>query len=589
MKGNETREPADTECPICFLHYSAINRTRCCQAHICTECYLQVRPQRDKTATCPFCNAPRVQVSVAQELDERAILERDQEEQKVIEAEIRSRTQQQQCLGGSGAGGDDEVATGTSSPSFAAASTPSSTGSGSKDSSPDKSFGSSLEEHTRLMRARSGSVASEGSSNNAHSGGGGSGSLLGDFNLEDIAALAVAPEERKRLEEEVRAQHSHPLARRLQAEEAERRLQNDLNFYQVQSQRLHELRSRRELLSRTLAGAGFDAGSGRGGGTSGSAAGAASSEEVASASESAPRPGRDWNRIVEAFESGGANRQVQSLDDLVVLEAAILLSMEEEARRREQLGGTGGGDNTSNTGNSNSSSIPPFDAAHHASQGFPLARGRALAGAAAAAALRADGGAHLQSLMRSLQSSSPSSSSVAASASRRGQRRSRMFGNDASMSTAAMLLRGITEEEQIAMAIAASLAESSGPPSSTPGGGGEESSSIDNVDNDDDEEVITFESDPDAQQQQEQEQQRGRQSPSSAVHVDVLQESAPPSASRPPGSADQRINSSGEDRVDEADSRGASGEVEITGTAPDKVRELEDDAAAAVVVDSLES
>jgi hypothetical protein len=35
---------------------------------------------------------------------------------------------------------------------------------------------------------------------------------------------------------------------------------------------------------------------------------------------------------VAAFERGG-NGEVQSLDDLVVLEAAILLSMEEDARR----------------------------------------------------------------------------------------------------------------------------------------------------------------------------------------------------------------------------------------------------------------
>lgn len=30
------------ECPICFLAYPALNRSRCCDKEICTECYLRV-------------------------------------------------------------------------------------------------------------------------------------------------------------------------------------------------------------------------------------------------------------------------------------------------------------------------------------------------------------------------------------------------------------------------------------------------------------------------------------------------------------------------------------------------------------------
>jgi hypothetical protein len=450
MKGNENREAADVECPICFLNYAAINRTKCCQAHICTECFLQVRPQRDKSAACPFCNAPRVQVVVAEELDEKAIVERDQEEQRVIEAEIRSRAR---------------VATdGSVEPAGTAE-----TSSSSAATTPEKSFGSSLEQHTRFLRARSGSVASEGSGCPSYT------------DVGDIAALAMTPEERSMLEEEMRRQHSHPLAQRLQAEEDDRRLQNDLNYYQAQSLRLHELRARRATLARTLAG------------TEPSSLPSSSSGAAGRAGPASGRAGRDWNRIVEAFESSGGNRQVQSLDDLVVLEAAILLSMEEEARQRDQ-----------SASNAPDEQAQPFDAAHHASQGFPLARSRVMAGVAAArsetasrATRQDDFTNQVQSLMRTLQASPRSD--------RRDRHRSRLhrLANDTSLSTASMLLRGITEEEQLAMAIAASLAESSRPAEGSGGENGgaadDRSTEDDGHADDDDEEIITFEADSEEQ------------------------------------------------------------------------------------------
>ncbi|OCH95587.1 hypothetical protein OBBRIDRAFT_788134 [Obba rivulosa] len=51
------------ECPICFLHYPPnINRSRCCDQSICTECFVQIK-RADPTAThlvsepasCPYC------------------------------------------------------------------------------------------------------------------------------------------------------------------------------------------------------------------------------------------------------------------------------------------------------------------------------------------------------------------------------------------------------------------------------------------------------------------------------------------------------------------------------------------------------
>ncbi|KAH8925748.1 hypothetical protein BT69DRAFT_1348509 [Atractiella rhizophila] len=54
------------ECPICFLNYSPlINRSRCCQQEICTECFIQIK-RADPTitnptseaASCPYCGVP---------------------------------------------------------------------------------------------------------------------------------------------------------------------------------------------------------------------------------------------------------------------------------------------------------------------------------------------------------------------------------------------------------------------------------------------------------------------------------------------------------------------------------------------------
>jgi len=51
------------ECPICFLYYPPnINRSRCCDQAICTECFVQIKraeptPQHlvSEPAACPYC------------------------------------------------------------------------------------------------------------------------------------------------------------------------------------------------------------------------------------------------------------------------------------------------------------------------------------------------------------------------------------------------------------------------------------------------------------------------------------------------------------------------------------------------------
>ena len=39
---------ADEECPICFLNYPALNRSKCCGKGICTECFLQLKVSKGK-------------------------------------------------------------------------------------------------------------------------------------------------------------------------------------------------------------------------------------------------------------------------------------------------------------------------------------------------------------------------------------------------------------------------------------------------------------------------------------------------------------------------------------------------------------
>jgi hypothetical protein len=91
-KGSDTRDKnTDHECPICFMHYTDVNITKCCKSSICTECYLQIRPQRAPVCTCPFCNYDKFTITVAQSLTEKEVKNRDFEEQSTIEALIRAQ------------------------------------------------------------------------------------------------------------------------------------------------------------------------------------------------------------------------------------------------------------------------------------------------------------------------------------------------------------------------------------------------------------------------------------------------------------------------------------------------------------------
>ena len=63
LRGTDSRlSKTDRECPICFMYYSETNISKCCNATLCTECYLQIKPGKDRYCICPFCNNPKMQV-----------------------------------------------------------------------------------------------------------------------------------------------------------------------------------------------------------------------------------------------------------------------------------------------------------------------------------------------------------------------------------------------------------------------------------------------------------------------------------------------------------------------------------------------
>jgi hypothetical protein len=201
-----------------------------------------------------------------------------------------------------------------------------------------------------------------------------------------LRQLSLSSEDRQALEAEMRAQHTHPLALQMEAEAAERRIANEREYY-----RNNPTRSREAALLRAM-------------GSSGSSL-RNHLPRTNSGDYGMPSRRRNWNEIVDAFERGG-NGEVTSLDDLVVLEAAILLSMEEEARNRYTRSGS-------------------FSAPQHAEQGFPLVQ-QYLNSRSGARGYRPPSGRAASVINPSLP---------------------RMFS------------RELTEEEQVAMAIALSMQE----------------------------------------------------------------------------------------------------------------------------------
>ncbi|KAF0901496.1 hypothetical protein E2562_003483 [Oryza meyeriana var. granulata] len=85
------------ECPICFLFYPSLNRSKCCAKGICTECFLQMRtPTSCRPTQCPYCKMASYAVEYrgVKTMEEKG--NEQIEEQRVIEAQIRMRQQELQ-------------------------------------------------------------------------------------------------------------------------------------------------------------------------------------------------------------------------------------------------------------------------------------------------------------------------------------------------------------------------------------------------------------------------------------------------------------------------------------------------------------
>jgi len=95
--GADDPRPDLDECPICFLFYPSLNRSKCCGKWICTECFLQMKsPTSCRPTQCPYCKMLNYAVEYrgVKTKEEKGV--EQIEEQRVIEAQIRMRQQELQ-------------------------------------------------------------------------------------------------------------------------------------------------------------------------------------------------------------------------------------------------------------------------------------------------------------------------------------------------------------------------------------------------------------------------------------------------------------------------------------------------------------
>lgn len=342
-------------------------------------------------------------VTPAQAMNAESMLLREEAEQRVIEAKIRQRAQAEEAAPSSNSSSNNNN-------NHSGHTTPE-----RKPAASD--FGSSLQQNNdriATLRARSSSLSEH---------------EITESIPEDVlkSSFAMTPEERRSLEDEMRAQHSHPLSLQYEAEAEERRMRNEQEYLRNNpTQYEADLRASRGSSSRRS----------RGG-----------------------EPRRNWNQIVEAFERGG-HGEVNSLDDLVVLEAAMILSMEEETRRRAS--GRTSEDNSSSRnipGESSGDDGGDFDANQHATEGFPLVRS-ILSGRHSETYAAGDPNAQLQNVASRRRSRN---SFLRAAAHGASEGDSSNSNNPMAMDTVGLAMRGISEDDQIAMAIAASMQDQQQP------------------------------------------------------------------------------------------------------------------------------
>jgi hypothetical protein len=407
QKGEESLASASAsgatkECPICFLIYTDMNTTTCCHASMCTECFLQVRPQKEKQSTCPFCNCDDFSVVLAKK--------NISDVPGMCPCETTSDT----------SGSSSSPASSTANLNLKKKSTASVAPLTPKPEKKTTGFGSELEKDERFkrMRKRSESFASS------------EGTSTPKKEQEIIQSIAMTVEERQRLEEEMKAQHYHPLVLQLEAEAQERRLENDRAYQSSNSNSNRNLRNQPASEPSTSRGYHLSR---------------------------RARAARNWEQIASFFDQG------EEIEGMTVLETAILFSRFTEGEQGEESYETatnninnGGSNNSNSNTNSNTNSN---NTNREQLEGIPLLR-TLLTG-------------QLEGMQGSASPSSSRSLNLRSSRRHRNQflrsslgslrNRERGMGmNDVTLDTASMMMRGISEEEQISMAIAASMQDQQG-------------------------------------------------------------------------------------------------------------------------------
>jgi len=372
LKGKESPDPASgatEECPICFLMYSEVNTTTCCHANMCTECYLQVRPQKEKDPTCPFCNCEGYSVVCKKKNSD-------------IPSVCHSETASSYSDSSGDVSGSSKVNSKKKSPASAAPHTP-------KAKAKTTGFGSELEKGERFkkLKERSESFASS------------DGTCTPKKEQDIIHSIAMSEDDRKKLEEEMKAQHNHPLVLQLEAEAQERRLENDRAYQSSNSSSWRSHHSNGSSTSRN--------------------------QHISRRA----RATRNWDQLARFLDQGEED------DDIAALETAILFTrMAEEVQ-------TEASDGNRTAGNRNDSD--------RELEGFAMLRSL-LTGQLDSNNERVSSGRSLSMRSGRRQRNLMRSSFGSLSLRHRGM-------GDVAIDTASMMMHGISEEEQISMAIAASM------------------------------------------------------------------------------------------------------------------------------------
>jgi hypothetical protein len=483
-------EGALHECPICFLYYPTMNTTSCCHANICTECYLQVRPQpspggalKKKTSSptvpCPFCNQlphhhKTFQIQVvtvtSQELLKQQVQELEQEQQWAHLQRLKADQQHQQHQQSRERTHSCSTSSGRSTPTTGLSSSFRDANNNNNNGSQEETFGSCLDQDERvaLFRKRSESVAS---SNNGGNGGGGGGSTDGNSLLtlssplmtlqqevQVIQSIAMTPEERMQLEQEMKNQQLHPLALKVEMEAEQRRAMNEQRHFQHQQQQQQQHRTtHRSHQSRdwnSIINAYFDAQSNET---------TPDSTTNATTTSSNDRHGR--------FTSSNNNnnnnrRRGESINDLMALEAALVFAMQRGRHRdpmvqppQEQSGrggpstGTSTSTATTSTTDNDTQSMTNrrlIDLMNRSWAAHPL-----MAGGANARNHPLSTMDRPRAIPRTSSSPPRPNSSTRATTTTTTRTQSLEAVDD----TVSWLMQGLSEEEQLAIAIAASLQE----------------------------------------------------------------------------------------------------------------------------------